>query len=276
MSIPFVKMHGLGNDFVIVDRGTLRAPLNADQVRYLADRRRGVGCDQLFVVDSEQADVDLGVTIYNADGSRAQQCGNGMRCLALYARRKGLISGDRVALAVGSRLIEAELLADDRVRVDMGVPELEPGAVAFVAGRRSQRYALRCGDETIAFGIASLGNPHAVLVVDRVNDPRCAKIASLMQTHERFPEGVNVGFMEICAPDHIRLRVFERGAGETPACGSGACAALVVGRDQGLLANAVAVDLPGGRLDVDWDGEGESVWLVGPATRVFEGTVELE
>lgn len=277
MRVTFTKMHGLGNDFVIADGRGWACSLEPEQIRWLAHRRLGVGCDQVLVVENAQAgQADFGLRIYNSDGSEAEQCGNGVRCVAVFLLRQGLTRNARLVLATRGGPVRCEFEAEDSVSIDMGRPRLEPSEIPFVAQRRAPSYALTLGSEHCAIGAVSMGNPHAVLVVSEASTAPVATLGPAIQAHERFPEGANVGFMEVVRPDHIRLRVYERGAGETLACGSGACAAVVVGRQQGLLGELVAVDLPGGRLQVSWSGrEGEPVRMSGPATWVFEGIVEV-
>ena len=276
MQVEFAKMHGLGNDFVVIDNTTGRYRLEPEQIRTLGDRHRGIGFDQLLVaeVGGEQG-ADIGLRIFNRDGTEAEQSGNGVRCFALYARERGLVCGPSAAILTGAGVVRATFLPNDRIRVDMGVPTLVPAQIPFVADAQSPRYALCIGGERVTIGAVSLGNPHAVLQVDDVDAAPVGELGPRVQSCGRFPDGVNVGFMQPLGPRQVRLRVYERGAGETLACGSGACAAVVVGRLQELLAREVDVDLPGGRLQVAWEGLSEPVWLTGAAAHVFRGQIEL-
>ena len=275
MKLRFSKMHGLGNDFVVVDAITQRLRLTPEQIRALADRHRGIGCDQVLLVEAAQGpEAEFRYRIFNADGNEVEQCGNGARCFARFVRERGLTRQDRIRVETAAGPIELTLEADGQVSVAMGIPWLEPAAIPFEASGRASRYALTVGTQDLEIGAVSLGNPHAVLQVDTVDRAPVATLGPLLESHPRFPRRVNVGFMEVVSPEHIRLRVFERGVGETLACGSGACAAVVVGRVQGLLAETVQVDLPGGSLRIHWPGESAGVIMTGPATWVFEGWIE--
>jgi len=276
MRLAFTKMHGLGNDFVVIDAIAQTVDLTAEQVRFLADRRFGVGCDQLLLVQRPQtAEADFRYRIYNADGGEVEQCGNGARCFARFVRDKGLTDRDTIRVETLGGPITLVVEADEQVRVNMGVPRLEPAEIPFTAPARAERYELDVDGTPCAIGAVSMGNPHAVLRVDDVDTAPVASLGPRIESHPAFPNRVNAGFMQVVDRGHIRLRVFERGAGETLACGTGACAAAVVGRVQGLLDDTVAVDLPGGRLVISWNGPGEPVFMTGPATNVFEGTIEL-
>ena len=275
MRIDFTKMHGLGNDFVVIDATHGPVSLDGAQVRRLADRRLGVGCDQVLLVEPGDQDADFGYRIFNADGGEVAQCGNGARCFARYVRDKGLTTRDDLRVRTRSGLLELHLQPDGQVTVNMGVPRLEPEQIPFRAPARAPRYALAVHDETLQIGAVSLGNPHAVIDVPSVAHAPVERLGPLVEHHDRFPERVNVGFMQVLSRDCIRLRVWERGAGETPACGSGACAAVVVGRVQELLDARVTVELRGGHLVVSWEGEGRPVFMTGPATSVYEGSIDL-
>jgi diaminopimelate epimerase len=272
-TIAFTKMQGAGNDFVVLD--TLRgAPLpDAALARRLADRHFGVGCDQIMVViPATRADCRFGYRIYNADGSAAGQCGNGARCIARYlAREHGLRSGERLDSPAGA--IAVAFSDDGEVELEMGLPHLDPAAVPFLAESAGPRHAIEVDGETLVISVVSIGNPHAVLVVDAVHSAPVARIGPALARHWRFPNGANVGFVERIDPHHIQLRVYERGVGETLACGSAACAAVVALRELGELSARVQVDLPGGRLRVSWPGRGAPVRLAGPAEFVFEGSL---
>jgi diaminopimelate epimerase len=273
----FVKMHGLGNDFAIFD--ATETPFDPDPhvVRRLADRHFGIGCDQLLVLDPPRSpDSAASYRVYNASGEAAEQCGNGARCLARLVATRWLDSRPHVlTLDSPAGPVHARLEADEHIAVQMAVPRFEPDAIPFQAAARAQHYEVQLGDERVTLGAVSMGNPHAVLHVQSADDAPVERIAPALQRSPRFPAGVNVGFMQVLSPARIRLRVYERGAGETLACGTGACAAVAVGRDQSLLAENVEVHLRGGRLMVSWTGTGEPVWMSGPAEQVFEGYVDL-
>ena len=282
MRIPFTKMHGLGNDFVVVD--ATRKPFPADPLllHRLTDRRFGVGCDQVLLIEPAPAgDVDFGYRIYNADGSESGQCGNGARCLARYIHEHGLSQASQLRVRTRTATMELELLDDGRVRVNMGVPQFEPAAVPLAFKARALRYALDLDldldldHREVEFGAVSMGNPHAVIEVKDVDGAPVATIGPALQKSPAFPEGVNVGFLQIVDERYARLRVYERGAGETLACGSGACAAMAVLRMQDRVAESVDVRLPGGHLRIDWKGPGRSLWMTGPAAFVYEGQCTL-
>ncbi len=276
MTLRFTKMHGLGNDFVVFDGINQHLALDPEWIRRLADRHFGVGCDQVLLVEpTERPDADFRYRIFNADGSEVEQCGNGARCFARFVRDHGLSERDELRVETAGGLLRLHIQPDGRVAVDMGQPRLEPSDIPFVATERASRYAIAADGRELEIGAVSMGNPHAVLQVDAVDQAPVAHLGPLLERHGRFPQRVNVGFMQIVAPDHIRLRVFERGAGETLACGSGACAAVVAGRLWGQLWPNVRVELPGGELSIHWAGEGESVIMVGPVATVFEGWIEL-
>lgn len=276
MLMKFTKMHGLGNDFVVVDAVRQAISLSFGQIRFLADRRFGVGCDQVLLVEpTTTAGVDFRYRIFNADGSEVQQCGNGARCFARFVRDQGLVDRDEIVVETASGIITLYLEGDHQVRVNMGVPRFEPAALPFTAPQEQSRYALEVGGEHLTIGAVSMGNPHAVLPVADVDGAPVATLGPRIESHPRFPQRVNVGFMQHVERDHIRLRVYERGSGETLACGTGACAAVAVGRRWGELDAEVRVDLPGGTLTIRWPGAGEPLWMVGPAATVFEGIIEL-
>ncbi len=276
MTINFTKMHGLGNDFVVIDAVNQAVSLNAEQVRSLADRRFGIGCDQLLLVEPPGAEgVDFRYRIFNADGSEVQQCGNGARCFARFVRDKGLTDKDEIVVETASGVITLYIESDGMVRVNMGVPNFTPAALPFEAADESDGYELALDDDTLSIGAVSMGNPHAVLQVEDIDSAPVDELGPRLESHPRFPERVNVGFMQVLSADHIRLRVYERGAAETLACGTGACAAVAVGRRWGELADEVTVSLPGGDLRIRWAGEGEPLWMIGPVATVFEGTITI-
>jgi diaminopimelate epimerase len=276
MSLRFVKMHGLGNDFVVLDGVRQSISLSTEQVCFLADRHFGIGCDQLLLVEpSQNPNAIFRYRIFNADGSEVEQCGNGARCFARFVRDEGLTRADTIPVETASGIIVLHIEANGQVRVNMGEPRFEPADIPFVAPERSLSYPLGVHQEIHSISVVSMGNPHAVLRVDDLDAAPVKELGALIETHPRFPKRTNVGFMQVLATDHIRLRVYERGAGETLACGTGACAAVVAGRLHGWLAEQVRVDLPGGQLSIHWPGEGHPVMMTGPASRVFTGHIEL-
>jgi len=276
MELHFTKMHGLGNDFVVIDAINQSVQLDTHQLRLLADRRLGVGCDQILLVEtSDQDDSAFRYRIYNADGGEAEQCGNGARCFARFVREKGLTGAGHIPVHTRAGRIELIVQDDDQVTVNMGVPVLEPADIPFEALLRAPRYALSVEGETLEVGAVSLGNPHAILDVPHLDSAHVERLGPLIESHPRFPNHVNAGFMQIIDRSHILLRVYERGAGETLACGTGACAAVVVGRLWNELDERVEVQLRGGNLVVSWAGENQPVLMTGPATFVFEGTITL-
>ena len=275
MTLRFTKMHGLGNDFVVIDGINQTVVLDPAKIRQLADRHFGIGCDQVLLVQApDRPDADFRYRIFNADGGEVEQCGNGARCFARFVRDRGLSDRDELRVATANGLLHLNIRADGQVAVDMGRPSLEPVEVPFFATERAKHYPIAADGMDMAIGVVSVGNPHAVLKVDDVRRAPVAHLGPLLERHGRFPKRTNVGFMQVVAPDRIRLRVFERGVGETLACGSGACAAVVVGRLWGLLGPKVRVGLEGGELNVQWSGEGEPVTMIGPVATVFEGWIE--
>lgn len=274
--LRFSKMHGLGNDFMVVDAISQPFRLRPDIVRELADRNVGVGFDQLLVVEPPGLpDVDFRYRIFNADGSEVEQCGNGARCFAKFVRDQRLTNKKNIRVQTARGVIELELLKNGMVVVNMGVPELNPPAIPFAAERRKQSYTVEVGSKTVELSAVSMGNPHAVIIVDNVDAAPVSDLGPHLENHPRFPSRANIGFLQILSRGHARLRVYERGTGETLACGSGACAAVVAGCLQGLLDNRVVLELRGGRLVIEWQGEGAPVMMEGPATSVFEGQLRL-
>jgi diaminopimelate epimerase len=278
MRIEFLKMQGLGNDFFVFDASSLGAPsMDAGKLRALADRHTGVGFDQALMLEAPRNPHSrVYYRVFNSDGGEVEQCGNGARCIAalMYARAPQL--GREIEMESKGGIVHAQVRPDGLVSVDMGVPDFDPRSIPLDAAAEADSYTLEVGGEAVDFGAVSTGNPHAVL---RVADAAAAPVAKLgpgIERHPRFPNGANVGFMQIVDRNHIRLRVFERGAGETLACGTGACAAVAVGRRQGLLEPEVRVDLPGGRAQVAWPGPGRPVWLTGPAVTVFSGMIDIQ
>jgi diaminopimelate epimerase len=270
--VEFTKMHGLGNDFVVIDGVTQPARLSRDEIRRLADRRFGVGCDQVLVAEpATDPAADFRYRIYNADGGEVEHCGNGVRCLARFLQRLGLAEPGELCFQTSHGLTRVTAHAEGPVTVDMGRPVLDPPAIPFNAAAQADSYALTVDGQTLTIGAVSMGNPHAVVSVDAVETAPVASLGPRIEAHDAFPNRVNVGFMAVLDPGRIRLRVYERGAGETLACGTGACAAVVAGRLQGLLAEEVAVELPGGELMIHWRGGEEPVFMTGPAVTVFAG-----
>ncbi len=274
MRIPFTKMHGAGNDFIIFD-APRELPTRA-QFRDLGNRHTGIGFDQALVLHPpRRAGTVIYYQIFNSDGDEVEQCGNGARCIASLLFRQGRVpSGEFVMDSLGG-LVRVRLTDADQVSVEIGVPTFEPAALPFDAAQAQERYTLDAGSETVEIGAVSLGNPHAVLEVPAVDCSPVATLGTDIEGHQRFPRRVNVGFMEVVNRADIRLRVYERGAGETLACGTGACAAVIIGRQRGLLDRQVRVHVRGGELRVDWAGPGEAVWLTGPAAVAFEGHFDM-
>ncbi len=274
--IDFTKMHGLGNDFVVIDATRNPLELSPEQCRHIADRNFGVGCDQILLVEpARDQNSDFYYRIYNADGSEVEQCGNGARCFALYVRSKGLTDKEIIRVGTRSGPIRLHIEEDNMVRVNMGIPALEPKQIPFEAEQQETTYLIDLDGTELTIGVVSMGNPHAVITVDDVDTAAVAEIGPIMEIHPRFPQRVNVGFMQVVDRGNIRLRVFERGTGETLACGTGACAAVVSGIVQGVLDPQVQVSLPGGKLMIKWDGNDHPVLMSGPAATVFEGSIEL-
>jgi diaminopimelate epimerase len=276
MRIEFTKMHGLGNDFIVFD-APRDAPLpTAAAWRRLADRHTGIGFDQALVLQPpSRPDAAVYYRIFNADGGEVEQCGNGARCVAELLRRRGQARAGTLRLDSPAGPIDARVVDAGRISVNMGVPDFTPSALPFDAPAAAATHTLLVDGETLEIGAVSMGNPHAVLRVAAIESAPVARIGRALQAHARFPRQVNVGFMQVVDAGHIRLRVHERGVGETRACGTGACAAVAVGRNLGLLASDVQVQLPGGCLDIHWDGPGQPLWMTGPAEVAFEGHAEI-
>jgi len=276
MELAFTKMHGLGNDFVVIDAINQVVSLSAEQIRFIADRHFGVGCDQLLLVEAaDRPGVDFRYRIFNSDGGEVEQCGNGARCFVRFVHDKGLTQKNPITVSTNTGIIELTEQEDGQVTVNMGIPRFEPKDIPFIAEQRADRYEVALPSQTVEIGAVSMGNPHAVLLVDDVRQAPVIQLGPLLESHNRFPRRVNVGFMQIIDTLNINLRVFERGVGETQACGTGACAAVAVGRKWGLLQEQVNVNLPGGQLMIQWAGEGEPVWMTGPAESVFEGRISI-
>lgn len=276
MKICFTKMQGLGNDFIVLDATQAPIALSPDQVRFLADRRFGVGCDQLLMVESPRdTETDFYYRIFNANGGEVEQCGNGARCFARFVRDKGLTTKDVIDVGTEKGNIRLFIEGDDQVRVNMGQPTFNPADIPFRAEKEADSYLIEVAGEHHTIGAVSMGNPHAVLQIEDTATAPVERLGPLIESHPLFPQRVNVGFMAVRSRTHIDLRVFERGTGETLACGTGACAAIVVGRRQGVLDEKVRVSLPGGDLVVSWSGSDQPVWMTGPAVHVFEGAIEI-
>ena len=288
MFLEFTKMHGLGNDFMVIDLISQRAYLDALTIQRLADRHFGIGFDQLLIVEPPDVpEADFKYRIFNADGSEVEQCGNGVRCFARFVHDRGLSGKDTIRVQTKSGVIAPRLTGDGRVTVDMGRPEFDPAQVPFdttgltpVQQGSGQKWPLALEEyasgASVLVAVASMGNPHAVQLVDNVDTAPVAQTGPLIERHARFPQRVNAGYLQIVDRSHVRLRVFERGAGETLACGTGACAAVASGIRLGLLDPEVQVDTRGGRLTIAWSGqEADSVFMTGPATTVFEGQIDI-
>ena len=289
MKVRFTKMQGAGNDFVMLDATREPLALSDAQLRHLADRRFGVGADQILVVEKSDApEVDFDYRIFNGgSGDEVEQCGNGARCFVRFVRERGLTDKRSIRVETCTRLLELKLEDDGRVTVDMGPPVFDPAQVPFdprglaphgVPAAHADGFALwplDVGDQTVDVAVLSMGNPHAITRVEDVDSAAVGSLGPSIESDARFPEGVNVGFMQVVARDRIRLRVFERGAGETLACGTGACAAVVAGIRLGLLDARVDVEARGGTLTIEWPGGAAAVRMTGPATTVFQGEIEL-
>ncbi len=276
MRLKFTKMHGLGNDFVVLDAIAHPVALTPEQLRFIADRHFGIGCDQILQVEApRQPDTDFYYRIFNADGGEVEQCGNGARCFVRYVRDKGLTTQAAIRVGTLSGVIVPRLEADGQVTVNMGVPEFEPPKIPFEASKRALTYLLDVDGKQFEISVLSMGNPHAVQIVPDVDAAPVISQGPLIERHARFPQRVNAGYMQIVDRAHIRLRVYERGAGETLACGTGACAAVAAGITRGLLDARVRVTTRGGNLGISWAGEGEPVLMTGPAVTVFEGEIEI-
>jgi diaminopimelate epimerase len=271
VSLRFTKMQGLGNDFVVIDGVRQQVDLDPATVRAIADRRFGVGCDQVLVVEPAQGDADFRYRIFNADGGEVEQCGNGARCFVAFVRARGLTTEREIRVETKGGVIVPRLDDDGRVTVDMGVPRFRPEDVPFVGGSGGVTDALEVGGTSVTVSVLSMGNPHAVQVVPDVDSAPVTTQGPAIECHPRFPQRVNAGYMEVVDRVTIRLRVWERGAGETLACGTGACAAVVAGIRRGLLDAKVRVIARGGELDIAWRADGAPVMMTGPAVAVFEG-----
>lgn len=269
-------MHGLGNDFVVLNALQTPIQLSREQIRFIADRRLGIGCDQLLMIETtDTPGVDVRYRIFNADGAEVEQCGNGVRCIGDFLRRHSLVEGDAIKVETMNGLVTIYFENNDQIRVDMGVPAFKPEDIPMAITEKQETYSLTLDSDDIEIMAVSMSNPHAVLVVENLEQAPVTTLGPLIQQHPMFPESVNVGFMQILDTSHIRLRVYERGVGETLACGTGACGAVAAGINAGRLANDVDVELKGGNLQISWAGDGQHVWMTGPATTVYEGQIEI-
>lgn len=276
MNLSFTKMHGLGNDFVVLNAMQGSIDLSKEQLRFLSDRRMGVGCDQILLIEPPiSGNADIRYRVFNADGGEVEHCGNGIRCVGIYLRDKGLMDAQaiRVETVNGQATIHFE--SDSLIRVDMGVPEFEPGKIPLATSQHSIEHKLALSEGTIDVLTVSMGNPHAVVTVEDLSNIPIETMGPEIQAHELFPESVNVGFMQVLNREQIRLRVFERGVGETLACGTGACAAVAAGIKTGRLEHQVEVELRGGKLKIEWHANSEILWMTGPATTVYEGQITI-
>lgn len=268
-------MHGLGNDFVVIDCISQNISLNQEQIRFIADRHFGIGCDQILLVEKATGDADFFYRIYNADGGEVEQCGNGARCFVRFVHDHGLTQKNPVIVTTLSGEITPVLQKNGDVTVNMGTPRFEPEQIPFIADKQAVTYLLDVEGKTVKISVLSMGNPHAVRIVENIETAPVNSEGAFIETHPRFPKRVNVGYMQIQSRQHIRLRVFERGAGETLACGTGACAAVVAGIRQNLLDTPVTVSTRGGDLSIYWEGNNTPVMMTGPAVTVFEGEINL-
>jgi len=274
--INFTKMHGLGNDFVVIDAINQHITLTSEQIRFMSNRHFGIGFDQLLLVEKPVSDnADFKYRIFNADGSEVGQCGNGARCFARFVRDKKLSGKEEICVDTNSGQLLLRFTEQDLITVNMGIPKHNPIEIPLLAEQELMLYKVAVNDENISFGAVSMGNPHAVIQVENVENAPVDSLGNILENHTIFPERANIGFMQIINKKAIKLRVYERGAAETLACGSGACAAAVIGIEQNLLDNDVCVELPGGNLQISWSGRGEPVLMTGPACHVFDGTIIL-
>jgi diaminopimelate epimerase len=275
MELKFTKMHGLGNDFIVIDAISQPVSLDPATIRRWADRHFGIGFDQLLVVEKPRESGDFRYRIYNADGGEVEQCGNGARCFARFVHDRNLTSKKTIRVETARGIITPTIEDNGEVTVNMGIPRFEPAYIPFIAPQRALTYSLAINGKEVEISAVSMGNPHAVQIVPDVDSAPVTSEGPIIESHPLFPEKVNAGYMQIVDRTRIRLRVFERGTGETLACGTGACAAAVIGISRGLLDSEVQVAMRGGNLRIRWEGEDQSVWMTGPAVSVFEGTIDL-
>lgn len=275
MKLKFTKMHGLGNDFIVIDAINQSVSLDPATIRRWADRHFGIGFDQLLVVEKPGESGDFRYRIFNADGGEVEQCGNGARCFARFVRDHDLTRKNTIRVETACGIIMPTVEENGEVSVDMGIPRFDPARIPFIAQEHALTYPLNVNDREIEISAVSMGNPHAVQIVPDIDLAPVTSEGPAIESHPLFPEKVNAGYMQIVDRTHIRLRVFERGTGETLACGTGACAAAVSGISRGLLDSEVQVAMRGGNLRIRWEGEDQPVWMTGPAISVFEGTIDL-
>tara|TARA_Y100001936_G_scaffold254058_1_gene324232 strand:+ start:5710 stop:6537 length:828 start_codon:yes stop_codon:yes gene_type:complete len=275
MKYKFTKMHGLGNDFVLINCINQSINLRTEQLRYIANRRIGVGCDQILLIEKARGNADFYYRIFNADGNEVEQCGNGARCFARYIYDQGMTQKKEIRVETLNGIIIPKLKANGEITVNMGIPKFEPKEIPFIADERKLTYLLNINKKQIELSVLSMGNPHAVQVIEDINKAQILTEGALIENHSRFPKNVNAGYMQILNRKHINLRVYERGVGETPSCGTGACAAVVTGVTRGLLDSTVKVSTVEGNLSISWEGQNNPVWMTGPATSVFDGEIEL-
>ncbi|MFT5656887.1 MAG: diaminopimelate epimerase [Gammaproteobacteria bacterium] len=275
MPLKFSKMHGLGNDFIVIDAINQHFELNAKQIKRLANRYEGIGFDQMLVVEKAQSKLaNFKYRIFNADGGEVSQCGNGARCFARFVREHGLSQSDLITVETNAGLLQLEMIDASRVRVNMGIPSFEPSEIPLNTTTRHEQYLLDVDGQTIQFSALAIGNPHMVIQVDDVADCNLETLGPRLESHDFFPERVNVGFIQIIDRSHFLLRVFERGVGETRACGSGACAAMAAGVTLGLLETEATAQLTGGKLKLEWQGKGNPVMMTGETAMVFHGEID--
>ena len=274
--MKFTKMHGLGNDFVVIDALTQNVRVTASMARRLGNRTLGIGCDQILVVEPpSDPNIDFNYRIFNSDGGEVEQCGNGARCLARFVKDRRLTGKSTIRVKTMNRVMELRINADNLVSVDMGIPALAPAEIPFQADESANLYAIDIGGNRYQIAAISMGNPHGILQVDDVQTAPVSELGPQLECHERFPNRVNAGFMQVIDRQQLKVRVFERGAGETQACGSGACAAAVAAIQQELVDSPVTVHLTGGDLTIDWQGEGQPLIMTGPAITVFHGRIRI-
>jgi diaminopimelate epimerase len=276
MKFKFTKMHGLGNDFVVIDAVNQAIAFSPEQFRMLADRHFGIGCDQILLIENAKGDADFRYRIFNADGGEVEQCGNGARCFVRYVHDHGMTAKKEIRVETLAGLIIPKLEGNGEVTVNMGIPKFEPAEIPFVAEKRALTYQLDIDGKQVEISALSMGNPHAVRLVADIDEAPVLTEGVLIQGHARFPKRVNAGYFEVVDRHHIRLRVYERGAGETLSCGTGACAAVVAGIQRGMLGSSVKVSFQSGDLGICWEGENRPVWMTGPAVTVFEGEIDLQ
>ncbi len=276
MQFRFAKMHGLGNDFVVFDAVNQDLQLTSENIRRIADRKLGVGCDQILVIyPATEPDVDFNYKIYNSNGEEVEQCGNGARCIGKFLALNGLTNKTSIKIKTISGVYQIYLRDDEMVTVNMGIPIFEPEKIPFSASQQASSYEIDVDGEQVKIGVVSMGNPHAVVQVDDINNAPVDILGPKLEKHSMFPNKANIGFMQVLNPHHIALRVYERHVGETSACGTGACAAVAVGQAQGLLDKRVTVDLPGGSLQIECENNAAPVMMTGPAQYSFEGSLNL-